>query len=349
MTAAPYLYNAMPQPVPGIDPTVALQILPPGAPRTTWLSVRRTGIGGSDVSTLVGLNKWSSEYELWLDKTGQLPLVDDQSEAAEMGTLLEPVVRDRFARSWGLEVRQVGTLQSQQWPWMLANPDGLCSDGSGYEGKTCSIFNAHEWAHNQTSDHAELQAQWGMATTGLDHWWVAVLIGGQHNEYRLITRDQELIDILVSASRRFWHDHVLPGVEPIADGTPAATRILKDRFPTAGDDAVEIDPQLADELVTEKARAAQAEKDAHQAHEAVKNRARQLVGDRDRLVCGDHELATWRQIDALNLKRLEHDHPDLVADYTRPTEVHQFDLEAFKTDHPTIYAQYRRRALRFLD
>lgn len=690
MTAAPFLYNAQPQPVVGIDPAVALQILPPGAPHQTWLAVRRSGIGGSEVSTLVRLNRWSSEYELWLDKTGQLPLVDEQSEAAEMGSLLEPVVRDRFARVHDLTVRQVGTLRSVRWPWMLGNPDGLCSDGAGYEGKaldvdtpmlttrgwstmgnlqagdevfhpdgqptrvvgafnvmhghdcylvtttdgrsvvadadhlwtvqdlrrkghtwetltttqliergyrmvgvreaayrlpkqkaiiskpvdlpvdpyllgawlgdgstgrpiltigdqdldetvkhlnevgvnttarrdhtawsvyltvgkpgafkdhlrdlgvwsrkripdlyltagteqrlsllqglldtdgsisargqvefsscqreladgvlflvrslgwrgneahvgettlngrrmkprwrvrftpeqgdpipfrltrkiarihvasargqnrrrptiksivqvasrpvrcikvdredglflagrelipthnTCSVFMAHEWKHGQVADHAELQAQWGMAVTGLTGWWVACLIAGQRNEYRYVERNDRLINLLVDISHRFWHDHVLAGVEPTADGTPAATQTLLDRYPTAGDNAVEIDEHTAAALVAEKTEAAEAEKDAHEAHEAVKNRARQLIGDGDRLVCGDDEIATWRQIDALNLKRLTVDHPALVDQYTRLATVERFDLTTFKQDHPDLYAQYRQRQLRFL-
>jgi len=156
-----------------------------------------------------------------------------------------------------------------------------------------------------------------------------------------------LIDTLVSISRSFWYDHVLANREPAADGTAAATAILRDRYPTAVDKAIEITPQLAEELVAEKAAAAAAEKSAREAHEAAKNRARQLIGDADRLVCGDTEIATWRQIDALSLKRLAVDRPDLVADYTRPAKVDLFDLEAFKTDHPDIYAQYRQRQLRF--
>ena len=44
-----------------------------------WLRYRKQGIGGSDVSCLLGINKWKSEIELWLDKTGQLP----EQEAGE--------------------------------------------------------------------------------------------------------------------------------------------------------------------------------------------------------------------------------------------------------------------------
>ncbi|CAG9257981.1 hypothetical protein BDI4_570036 [Burkholderia diffusa] len=39
--------------------------------RDDWLAVRRTGIGGSDAASAVGLNPYMSALELWLDKTGR--------------------------------------------------------------------------------------------------------------------------------------------------------------------------------------------------------------------------------------------------------------------------------------
>ena len=39
--------------------------------REQWLEYRRTGIGGSDASTIVGLNPYSSPYYLFCDKIGR--------------------------------------------------------------------------------------------------------------------------------------------------------------------------------------------------------------------------------------------------------------------------------------
>ncbi len=44
--------------------------------RDEWLIERRKGIGGSDASIILGLNKWKTPFELWLDKTGQVLLVN---------------------------------------------------------------------------------------------------------------------------------------------------------------------------------------------------------------------------------------------------------------------------------
>lgn len=333
----------------GIDPSVAELVLPTGADRSTWLAARRSGLGGSEVSTLVGLTRYESPYELWLDKTGQIPLVDEApSEAAEMGTLLEPIVRDRFARLHGLTVELAGTYRSVEWPWMFANPDGICSDGAGYEGKTCSQWLAHQWKDGQAADHAELQAQWGMAVTGLPAWHVAVLIGGQHNEYRLVERDDDLIGVLVDVGRRFWHDHVLTGEPPAWDGSEAAVQYLTERYPTAGVGTIaDVDQDERDEIARLREKTMAAEKAAKADSEALKNRVRDLIGESEQLMCGDAVIATWRNTGQFSEKRFRAEHAELAAKYTRPFTVVQIDAAALAADHPDIYTACRARRLDF--
>lgn len=346
--AAPLLYDTTGRVIDGIDPDYAVEILPYGVDRQRWLAARRTGLGGSDASALVGLSKYTSRIELWEDKVGNLPLVDEQSEEAEMGTLLEPIVRDRFAKVHGLTVRLVGMLRSVRWPWMLANLDGLCSDGDGYEGKTTSVYNAADWDDDQVADHAELQAQWCMAVTGLDAFHIACLIGGQRNVYRRVKRDNVLIGDLVQIGDDLWHNHVLTGQPPAVDGSDACTAFLTAHYPAVlVDDAVRIDPATRDDLVLAKEKAAQAEKDAARDHAEVKNRARRLIGDRSRLECDGKVVATWGHINKLNEKAFRAAEPDLAAAYTRPVSRVELDVDALKTDHPELYSAYRQRQLRF--
>jgi len=333
----------------GIDPMIAELVLPPGASRRDWLLTRRTGIGGSEASILAGLSKNTSTTELWMDKTDQLPLIINEypSEAAEMGALQEPIVRDRFARIHDLSVEIVGTYRSREWPWMIANPDGYCSDGAGYEGKTCHQYAAHKWAKGQTDDHAELQAQWCMAVTGLDRWHVAVLIGGQHNEYRLIERDDELIEVLVDVSQRFWLDHVKTGEAPEWDGSDAATKFLAERYPTSLGGDVDVDPDERDDILLIREKTAASAKAAAADEDALKNRVRGLIGDGERLMCGDQEIATWRNTGKFLEKRFRAQHPDLAADYTHTVQTTVLDTERLAAEHPAAYAACRARVLNF--
>jgi len=47
--------------------------------REEWLSWRKKGIGGSDISSLLGLNPWRSPLALYYDKVSE----DDETEAPE--------------------------------------------------------------------------------------------------------------------------------------------------------------------------------------------------------------------------------------------------------------------------
>ena len=71
-----------------------------------WLEDRQKGIGGSDVGTILGLNKWKSPYQLWLEKTGQVVLEETASEPAYWGNILEEVVAKEFQERTGKKVRR---------------------------------------------------------------------------------------------------------------------------------------------------------------------------------------------------------------------------------------------------
>lgn len=345
------------QTVPGVDPADATQILPPDADRRVWRAMRRTGIGGSDISALLGMSGHRAPIKLWEDKTGAIPLFDEPpSEQAEMGQLQEPIVRDRFARVHGVEVRLAGMLRSTRWPWAFANPDGWVDDGSGaligYEGKTTDKDLGHEWGTDRAPlvpDHAELQSQWCMAVTGARGWWVACLIGGNRNVYRYLRRDDRLIADLVSITGHWWQTHVVGGVEPEPDGSRAWTSYLKQRFPTADPGSVvELNAAEAVAIQHERREALRAERHAKQGHESVKNRVRRLLGNAERLIgAGGTQIATYKHTSRFRQKAFAEAEPDLYQQYL--TTVEATDVERLKRDHPDIYRAYCVRELRFTD
>ena len=55
-----------------ITPTARL-LAPSGLPREEWLKVRRTGIGGSDVAAILGMDHNRGPLHVYLDKRGELP------------------------------------------------------------------------------------------------------------------------------------------------------------------------------------------------------------------------------------------------------------------------------------
>lgn len=336
--------------VPGIDPEDALQIMPPGSDqndRAAWLLKRRTGIGSSDLSAILGLSQYTASIDVWEDKTGRIPLLADrgENEAIRWGVLLEPVVRDEYARRNGLRIEPVGTLRSQQWPWMICDPDGrVVGKREGYEGKTATAY-TREWSDREIADHAELQAQHCMAVTGFERWHVACLVGGQRPIFRVVGRDDELIGALISEAQRFWFDHVLADVPPPPDDSPAYGAWLDRTHPADDGSHVEIDAELAAELTAEHEAIGRAEKDLAVRKQALENRVKALHGNADRLLSDGREITTWRTIRKFAEAKFRKARPDLATRYTRRVLASVFDREALRADHPDTYREFCSRPL----
>jgi putative phage-type endonuclease len=270
--------------------------------RDDWLAMRRRGIGGSDVSAIVGLNSWRTPLQTWLEKTGIYTPDDDPSEAMEWGNLLEPVVADEFSRRSGVPtVEYRALLAHPEHDWMLANVDRLIPKdpvervelGGVYEGKTTSPWQRKEWADNKVPDHALLQTQHYLGVTHLPYAYIAVLIGGQRLEWRRVERDDELIARLVELEHEFWQR--VEQMDPPAP-TEADSAFLGEVWSPAPESTLVLTPDLLDALA------------AREAAKAAEKQAKALAAEaeaRIKLALGDHEygvtdagvvVCSWREI-----------------------------------------------------
>lgn len=322
--------------------------------RIAWLQQRREGIGSSDCSAILGLSKYATPLSIWLDKTGQTPLLSDQeSEAMEWGTILEPVIREKAAERLGLAWTTSPALRSLERPWQQYNPDGLLfGDPDVPEGqpvlleiKNVSAYLSHEWADDQASDHAELQLQHGMAVTGAPHAYAAGLIGGNRLVVRRIDRDQELIDHINREEAAFWQK-VLDREPPAITARESLASILGSGDP-ADADAIVLDADDADEarrwmaayqMATADERAAKAAKDE------ARNNLVWLAKGHGEIAGPDGETIARLQRGVFSAKRFEVEEPDLAAEFLRKVEV--VDTQALRAEHPGIYRRYQSVSIR---
>lgn len=236
-------------------PSGATIALGPDAPREEWHAVRKTGIGGSDIAAICGLNAWTSPLEIWLKKTGQpVPRRDNPEldEAAENGHDLEPFVASRFTKKTGLPIYEnPGTLRMPDIPWALVNLDRTTEENhlpGVVELKTRSSYALQEWLDEPPID-VQVQTQWQLMVTGWSFGYTAALIGGQRTIVHRIERDEQFIDDLLRIAAEFW-GWVETGTRPPLDGS-VATGDLLDRLhahPTRKDvvaDALEVNKWLA--------------------------------------------------------------------------------------------------------
>lgn len=236
-------------------PSGATVVLEADAPRDEWHAVRQTGIGGSDIAAICGLNPYTSPLEIWLRKTGQTvprrmdPVLD---EAALMGHALEPVIATRFTAVTGLIAHEnPGTLRMPDIPWALVNLDRTTEE-DGLPGvvelKSRSSYALADW-EDETPIDVQVQTQWQLMVTGWSFGYTAALIGGQRTIVHRIERDEQLIDNLLAIAAEFW-GWVTTGTQPPLDGSHATGQLL-DRLhahPERKDvvaDAAEVEKWLA--------------------------------------------------------------------------------------------------------
>ena len=193
--------------------------------RTEFLERRKSGIGGSDVAAVLGVSKWKTPYQLWLDKTSDT-VEEKQSELLHFGTVLEQVIADEYARRNNAKVlRRNQLFRHADHPELIANIDRYVVGGKILECKTCSAYASDKFGDggDEVPDEYLLQVQHYMHVTGYHTADLAVLIGG--NEYRQFSLkyDAELANYAAGRCVAFWNTYVVPQVPPPA---------------TAGDDLV---------------------------------------------------------------------------------------------------------------
>ena len=299
--------------------------------REIWLQFRRKGIGGSDAAAIAGLSKWKSPVVVYLEKVGQAPDDDLQSDAAYFGTVLEDVVAQEFSRRTGLKVRRCNQmLQHPDYPFMLANVDRLIvGDKAGLECKTASEYLKGEWEGEEIPAQYLLQCQHYMAVTGYNAWWIAVLIGGNKFVYKKVDRDEEIIQYLIQLESDFWNNHVVPQVPPMMDGSEASTTLLKTMYSVGELDSETELPMEADSLIEQLQHAKLDEKAATERVTELENRLKSMLGDHETGLTSNH-IVTWKTVTSqrVDSKALAKHHPDIHEKFLKPSTSRRFGVKA---------------------
>lgn len=117
--------------------------------REEWKANRIKGIGGSDVSALVGMNPWKDSNTLWKEKMGIIiPQDISDKPYVQYGIKAEEYLRELFALDfpqYEVQYQDNTILQSRKYPWMLYSPDGLLYERETgrrgiFENKTTNIL-----------------------------------------------------------------------------------------------------------------------------------------------------------------------------------------------------------------
>jgi putative phage-type endonuclease len=186
------------------------------------IELRKTCLGSSDMSAVLGINPHRSAWEVWADKRGILP-PDKGSDATEIGNYLEPAVLDYAESQLGKLHRGVFIPLPEYC--LGANLDGIVDKSAiPVEAKTSGIRGPlyGEWGDDGT-DHVPdcyiVQCHVQMMCAGADLCHLYALLGGMGFRHYTIRRVDGLCAKIADKARQFWTQCVVGGAEP-ADSKP---------------------------------------------------------------------------------------------------------------------------------
>ena len=288
--------------------------------RGAWLKVRNGGIGGSDASVIVGMNKWKSPFQLWMEKTGQKEPDDlSDNEAVYWGTVLESAVANRFSEITGKKVCKRGLMQSEEYPWMLASIDrDVVGENAGLECKTGDIRTKAAWEDDNIPDAYYIQCQHYMAVTGAERWYIAALLGGNRFVWKTVKRNDEDIKALIDAEKTFW-GMVQTNTMPKVDGSDSCKMALSERFSSVKPEEIDL-PNEAEEIISKIDNMQNAVDDLQLSIDEQKNLLREMLGEFEAGTIGEHRVS-WKQQagkSGIDIKRLKEEQPEIYAKYLKP-------------------------------
>ncbi|WP_084245184.1 YqaJ viral recombinase family protein [Planomicrobium okeanokoites] len=299
--------------------------------RQDWLAYRQKGLGGSDCGTIMGVNKWKSKFQLYLEKTGEY-VEEVNNEFVYWGNTLENLVAKEFELRSGKKVRRRNSmLVHPEHNFMMANLDRVVvGEKAILECKTTSAYNLGEWEGDEIPAVYLCQLQHYLAVTGYEKAYIAVLCGGNQFIWKEVPRDEELIEIIIKNERKFWEENVLAGVAPEIDGSSAATDLLKKLYPEDNGETLMLtnkEDQIIEALEAIKSELKELEMLKKKYENQLKMELEEAAQGLSPKYVVTYKAADRNDIDA---KLLKAEAPELAKKYTKTTSVRTLRIKEVK-------------------
>jgi putative phage-type endonuclease len=298
-----------------------------------WHAIRKQGIGGSDVAAICGVNPYKSPLQVYYEKVDPGKITPfTGNRFTEWGTILEPIVAEKFAQETGLVVRELkATLADKKYPFMRANIDRkIAGKNEGLEIKTTSAWNAGKISEGIPDVYAA-QCHHYMMVTGWQRWHLAVLIGGNDFKTFVIERDEEVIQYLKDIEINFWENHVLKKEPPLPSAQDGS--LLQDLYPDDPTNEIELDNPDDQELIKRFLTIQEQEKDLKKEKDEIANRLKKTLGDFEAhtALVGNSKV-TWKPFSSTRFDstRFKSEFPKVWAKYSNTTRSRRFTVSPIK-------------------
>lgn len=249
--------------------------LSPAPDRAQWLEERKTRLGATDVSAILGLNPYRTAYEAWLDKKGLLENWEG-NDATYLGSLLEPAILDEAEKRWGTIARNVcakhdtAPIAVTLDGWLVGNAEPVEIKTAGLTNEFAELGHWGESATDQIPEWYLLQVQTQLLCTDAEWCRMLALISGRGLVYYCVKRDEKVGNVIETECSKWWQKHIIEGIEPERNPAPSI-EILK-RIRRVPDTVCEFgrsELELIEDWQVAKQEASAAEKRAKELQAAV--------------------------------------------------------------------------------
>ncbi len=294
-----------------------------------WLTERRSGIGGSDIGAVLGLNPYKTPLDVFLDKTGKVEPEDlSDNPRVHFGNVLEDIVAQEYARKTGWKVRKRNQIfRHPDHKWMLANIDrSVNGQKKILECKTADAWTKGNWGAEFTDevpDHYLVQPAWYMPILNYQSADLAVLIGGNDHRIYNFDRDSELEETIIERAHDFWFKNVLADIPP----EPINNHDLEIMYAMDNGKFIVATAQI--ESTVEKLKGTRAQiKKLEEEKGKFEFEIKKFMGEHSEvLLDGENQkLITWKRTKdskKFNEKKFKLEHPDLHSSFNEVKPGHR--------------------------
>jgi hypothetical protein len=183
-----------------------------------------TGIGGSDVGAIVGVDPYRNALDVYLEKTGERA-PSEPTGVQQAGTALEPIIREMYKERTERKLKPARFKRHKTHKWMIGHPDALIgaidepkevTDERGVlECKSMLRSSFKKVVDKGIPKHIQLQGYHYGALCG--HPWVSFAILAR-DMWQFVYVDVEIEEQLqkqaIEICEHFWYNHVVPRDPP---------------------------------------------------------------------------------------------------------------------------------------
>ena len=289
--------------------------------RQEWLKYRESGIGSSEVGTILGLNPFETPLQLWRRKKG-LDAPKEENFAMKAGHYLEDAVSKFYSDATGKQIIQSSggdwLMVDEEKPYLRVSPDRtFWIPGRPKSNKNKGILECKttQMQIDEIPSHWFCQLQYQLGVAGYEQGALAWLTQGRDFGYQDVWFDEELFEFIIGEVDKFWIDNIQGNIEPqpmnvndIILRNPLhkigkVLEVTEDLY-NAYEELKEIKKELS-ELNAKK--------------ESLENLIKVKMEDAEALVEGATILATWKA----------------------PKESEKFDEKKFASENADLYNAYK--------